>query len=336
MFARRIQAAAAGQSATPRRRHRRAGLIAATVAGAAGLGLIVTAVVPAVAQASTKTNCQAVPSACGFPDATNTGVPAGMTLKAVPGQVTSGPGWAWNAYWQRVNVTVNGTVLSGLSVSGSINITASNVTINDDQVVTGAAEGIALSHTAGVTIENSTISGLNATSGRVDSAIDDIYGDSTGMVVKADNISECRSAVQLTGGLVTGNYIHDPGYITGDHTNGVIANGGTQQLTITHNTILNSQSQTDAISLDTNSVAGPVTNKVIENNLLAGGGYPIYGGAAFGHVTSGVLIENNVFGQGFYATSGQFGPSAYVDPTGAGNVWSGNTWDRNGATVPAP
>src|SRR6266536_2825090 len=37
--------------------------------------------------------CVTVPHACGFPDATNTGVPGGTALRSVPGQVSSGPGW---------------------------------------------------------------------------------------------------------------------------------------------------------------------------------------------------------------------------------------------------
>ena len=165
------------------------------------------------------------------------------------------------------------------------------MTINDDKAITGGDFGITLKHTADVTIENSTISGLNTTTGRVGSAIDDSYGDSTGMVVQDNNISDFKSAVQLTTRLVTGNYIHDPGYIAGDHTNGVIANGGTGQLTISDNTILNSLSETDAVTIDTSTVPGPVSNKTIDNNLLGGGDYAIYGGTAFGHATSNIVTR---------------------------------------------
>jgi Right handed beta helix region len=280
--------------------------------------------------------CVAAPHTCGFPDATNAGVPAGMTLKAVPGQVSSGPGWHYDSADHQADVTGSGAVLSGLFLRCNLNITASNVTIKDVRVVTGGYYGISLEHTTGVTIENSTVSGLNTTAGRVNNAISDAYGDSTGMVIADNNISAFRSAIQVSTGLVTGNYIHDPGYIVGDHTNGVIANGGSEPLTIYHNTILNSLGQTDAITIDTMQVPGPVTNKVIEDNLLAGGGYPIYGGAAFGHATAHILIENNVFGQDFYRMSGQFGPVAYFDPAATGNIWSGNIWTSTGKTIPAP
>ncbi len=272
----------------------------------------------------------------GFPSAATTGVPASVALKTVPGQVSSGPGWAYNAAHKDVEVTGDGAVLAGLSISGPVQVRASHVTINDVKVVTGGDTAISLWSTAGVTIENSTISGLNTTAGRVGSAIDDRLGNSTGLVVKADNISFFKSAVQVATGLVTGNYIHDPGYITGDHTNGVIADGGTGQLTIRGNTILNNLSQTDAITLDGMTVAGPVANKTITGNLLGGGDYPIYGGTAFGHTTNHIVITNNRFSQAFYPKSGQFGAVAYFDPAAVGNVWTGNVWDTTGLVIPAP
>jgi len=325
-----------------RRRSKRIAVGAAVgVAVAGAVALVSTQLVPSPSHASThkatvQVNCQAAPTGCGYADATNSGVPSGMTLQAVPGQVSSGSGWAYSAASQEVDVTGSGAVLTGLNIPYNLNITASNVTINDSKVVTSGTFGVSIRHTAGVTIENSTISGTNATSGRLNSAISDVYGDSTGLTIKNNDITDFRSAVQLNAGTVTGNYIHDPGYITGDHTNGVISNGGTAQLTITHNTILNKLSQTDAITLDTNQTPGPVSNKTIENNLLAGGDYPIYGGTAFSHTTSNILIENNRFGQLYYPKSGQFGPVAYFNSTQPGNVWSGNMWITSGKPIPAP
>ncbi len=311
---------------------------------AAVLGVAALAVLSALAavgafngNAAALTNCAALPTSCNYPGATNTGVPAGTTLKSVPSQVSSGPGWSYNTADKAVFVTVNGTVLSGLYIPYTLVIEASNVTVKDVQVVTGGAFGIGLRHTAGVTIENSTISGLNLTTGRVDAAISDVYGDSTGEVIKDNNISEFRVGVQLETGLVEGNYIHAPGYIAGDHTDGIVnMTAGTAPLTIQDNTIFINLSQTSAISLDVFAAAGvPVANKTIENNFLAGGGYAIYAGADLGTTTSNILIEGNRFGQLYYPKSGQFGPVTYFDPAGTGNVWSGNSWDTTGQTVPS-
>jgi hypothetical protein len=290
------------------------------------------------AEAAIATNCAAKPSACGYPDATNTGVPAGTTLKQVPGQVTSGPGWSYNTSTSTVTVTANGTTLSGLAITGTLQISASNVTVNDVKVTSSGNYGISLAHTKDVTIENSIISGRDATTGRVSYAIDDVYGDSTGMIIKANNISDFRTAVQVSTGQVDSNYIHDPGYVPGDHTNGIYVNGGTQSLMIWNNTIFNSLGQTDAINLDagTPGPAAPVANKTISDNLLAGGGYTIYGGAASTSPTSNIIIQDNRFAQNYFAKGGQYGPACYFDPAGTGNKWSMNIWDTTGQAVPSP
>ncbi len=271
-------------------------------------------------------DCIMVPHACGFPDATNTGVPNGTALRTVPGQVSSGPGWHFDPGGGYVVVTARGTVLSGLSIPRSLVIDASDVTVQDVRVVTGEYFGISLRHTTGVTIEDSTISGQNLTSGRVDSAIDDVFGDSTGIVIKNDNISLFRTGVQVSTGLIADNYIHDPGYIPGDHTNGIYVAGTTEPLAIYGNTISNDLGQTDDINLDASSSGQDVANKIVVDNMLAGGGYSIYGGGARNDRTSNIVIENNEFGQLYYPQGGKYGPVAFFNLTGSGNVWSGNVW----------
>jgi parallel beta helix pectate lyase-like protein len=325
---------APGTRSSAGRRGRTLGAAVLSVAALAAVGALATGA--AKANATVLTNCAAKPSACGYPDATNTGVPAGTTLKTVPAQATSGPGWYYSATGNDVIVNVNGTVLSGLYIPYNLVINASGVTVKNVQVVASGNFGISLTHTSDVTIENSTISGLNSTTGRVGSAIDDVYGDSTGMVIQDNNISNFRTAIQVSAGLVQNNYIHDPGYVSGDHTNGFYVNGGTQPLTIVGNTIFNSQNQTDAINLDAGSAGVSVANKTIEDNFLAGGGYTIYGGDALSAPTSNIVIKNNRFGQQFSPLSGTFGAVAYYTSSGAGNVWSSNIWDTTGQAIPSP
>jgi hypothetical protein len=275
--------------------------------------------------------CVRTPLDCGFPDASDTGVPPGTSLHGVPGQVTSGPGWSWVAADDAVEVTRSGATVSGLTISGTLDITVSNVTVNRVRVSSdGGSFGISLRHAAGVTIENSTIAGRNAAAGRVGAAICDLYGDSTGLVIKADNIADFKTAIQATTGLITRNYIHNPGYVSGDHTNGILDVGTTQPLTISHNTILISLGQTDAVSLDATRGGQTIANKAIENNLLGGGSYTIYGGSSHGNTTRNITISGNVFSQAYYPSSGQFGAAAYFAAQGGGNRWAGNTWDGTG------
>lgn len=318
---------------------RRLAAAAGALAGAAAIAVTVAALAPAAAMAATATapvNCQALPSACGYPDATNSGVPAGKTLLAVPAQVAKGPGWAYSAKTNEVDVTGAGAVLAGLSFTCYVNIEANNVTLNDDSITTDNYWGVALRHTTGATVENSTIAGMDATTGEVGSAIDDVYADSTGMTIKNNNISAFKTAIQVSTGLISGNYIHNPGFVAGDHTNGILDIGTTQPLTITGNTILDSLNQTDAISLDATLTGQVIANKTVTGNLIAGGGYPIYGGTDRGATISHMTITGNRFGQGFYTLSGLYGPVAYYTTSGTANTWSNNTYDTTGTTIPAP
>jgi hypothetical protein len=280
--------------------------------------------------------CAVASDACGFPDATDTGVPKGMSLRAVPGQVSSGPGWYYDAGgW--VEVDHNGAVLTGLTMACNLDISASHVTIKDVQVEAGGANsfGITLRHTSGVTIEDSTIEGENTGTGRLMVGVKDVYGDSTGLRVLDNNISRVSTGVQVAAGLVQGNYIHDMGFMTGDHVNGVTVSGGITPLIVKHNTILVNRRQTDAISLfqDTQVEA----NKVIEHNLLAGGGYAIYGGEAPGRpAASHIVIVNNQISRIYYPSGGFYGPVAYFTTSGPGDVWSGNAWANSGRVIPGP
>jgi hypothetical protein len=316
------------------RRARRAAAVLAGAGATAALALSLSGAMSPAAQAAAQVNCQAVPSACGFPDATNSGVPATVTLQSVPAQVSSGPGWSYSAATDTVNVTGNGAVLTGLSIAGTVNVTASDVTLDDDQVVTANTYGIELRDTANDTVENSTVSGTNTTTGRLDYGIDDIFSNSTGLVIKDNNISQCRIGITAAQGLLTGNYIHNFGYLSGDHTDGIYDPEGTGQLTISGNTILVNMSQTTAIMLEDAS-GQLLANKTITGNLLAGGGYVIYAGGGYSDSAS-IVISNNRFGQGFYSLSGEYGPATQWYAAGSGNSWSGNVWDATGAAVTAP
>ena len=276
--------------------------------------------------ASSVKGCAVKPSACGYPDATNTGVPAGTVLRSVPGQVSSGPGWHWDSRgW--VSVDGNGAVLDGLNIPYNVDVTASNVTIKNSLMsVAGEGFGISLRHTSKVTIQDSEITGPSTGSTRLMVGIKDIYGDSTGTQILRNDIARTSTGVQMESGLIQDNYIHDMGYKSGDHLNGITSNGSTALLTIRHNTVLNSFDQTDAISLFEDF--GVQANRTIDNNLVAGGGYTIYGGAnPGGAATSNIHITNNRFSRLYYPNGGSYGPVTAYAPGGAGNTWTGNIWD---------
>lgn len=276
--------------------------------------------------------CAARPSACGYPDASSAGVPAGKTLVSVPSQATSGPGWHYDSRgW--VEIDGNGAVFDGYAVATNVDVSASNVTIRNTRILVGGESfGISLRHTANVTIESSQITAPDAGTNRLLVGIKDIYGDSTGLRVLRNDISRASTGVQVEAGLIQDNYIHDLGFTTGDHVNGTTSNGGTGQLNIVHNTIFNAIDQTDAISLFQDF--GPQANRVIDNNLLAGGGYTIYAGANAGKesTATNIHVTNNRISRMYYPNGGSYGPLAAYNPAG-GNTLTGNIWDETGTPV---
>jgi hypothetical protein len=284
----------------------------------------------------TPANCSNAPHLCGFPDATNSGVPAKMQKKLlnVPGQVSSGPGWQFNpGGW--VEVSGNGAVLKGLNIPYNVDVTASNVTIEDDVIVnTGDDFGVSIRHSHNVTVKDCAISSPYADSRRLMVGVKDVYGDATGIKVIGNNIWHTATGVQIGAGVIASNYIHSMGFKSGDHVNGITVNGSTTPLTIRHNTVFVNLDQTDAISLFQDF--GVEANKLIKDNLVAGGGYSIYGGAKSGGPQSyNIRIIGNRFSRKYYSNGGQFGPAAYFD-SGRGNVWSGNIWDGTEAAVSSP
>ena len=282
---------------------------------------------------STGMNCATKPSACGFPDASNSGVPAGTTLRSVPGQLTSGPGWHYDSRgW--IAVDGDGAVLDAITTTASIDVTANNVTIKNSRLtVKGETWAIATRHTTNVTIQSNDITAPARTgSSRLMVGIKDIYGDSANLKVIDNDISFTSTGVQIESGTIQDNFIHDLGYLAGDHLNGITSNGGSTALLIKHNTVLNDYQQTDAISLFQDF--GAQRNRTIDNNLIAGGGYTLYSGANPGKesTATGIKVTNNRFSRIYFANSGYYGPSTAYTSAG-GNIWSGNIWDDTGKTV---
>jgi hypothetical protein len=155
--------------------------------------------------------------------------------------------------------------------------------------------------------------------------VKDIYGDITGTVIKNCDISGVSTGLQMTDGDIEDNYIHDMGMASGDHINGTTSNAGSiKNLLIQHNTVFNQFDQTDAISLFEDF--GAEHGVTINDNLVAGGGYSIYGGQNAGGATAtNIKITNNMFSTKFYPNGGSFGPMAAIG-TGSGDVTTGNTW----------
>jgi len=275
---------------------------------------------------SSKVSTMPAVSTTGFPGASDTGAPARTALTTVgPGGLTSGPGWVYEPRgW--VEVTGSNVTLQDLYIPFNVDISsASNVTVKDDEIYGAGAEwGVSLRHDKNVTIEADSIYGPPGCSAQMYEGVSDIYGDSTGTRIIGDDIWNTAGPVSIGNGLIEGTYIHDLTQCGSEHNDGIGVNSGSTSLVIDHNTVLDPLDQTCAICLF--SDFGQVQNVTIEDNLLAGGDYALYGGLSGNEgasSTPGVTITGNEFSTVYYPAGGTFGPDAHV---WSGDVWSGNTW----------
>lgn len=271
-----------------------------------------------------------------YPDADTTGPTiAHSELKRVgfgAGEVKSGNGWSLDSRgWVAVNEP--GAVFEGFITDLNVNVFTTNATVRNNIITsTGADYNISLRHASGAVIENNIIHGQSATN-PCDNGIRGIYGDDDNITIRGNEIYWCASGVNHLnmGGLIEDNYIHslgDPCDFSDPncgHFNGIQLGAGFGPLmTIRHNTIFNPAQATDAIMLANDD--GEQTNRVIDNNLLGGGGYTFYGsGWATANATN-IKFTNNKFTTRFFPNSGSLGPVAHWQAGKAGNVWSGNTW----------
>ena len=280
-----------------------------------------------------------VPSACGFPDITNTGVRFIGPLVIVNGNVT---------------LSTAGMVYENRDVRGCIRITAKNVTIRNVKVRCASDYPIGI---------NTGPAGHIWESADANALIEDVEIDHAGFFVGKGIAFDGYTArrVYYHNGAdcfhVQFNVTVEDSYCplgpdsggdafctagSGAHWDGIQSDEG-NHIVLRHNTIRNPCKQTSAILMSTNTL--PIGNVTIEGNLMAGGGWTVYcatgeGGPVFGFE----IFKNNRISRSFYRwppqedhvngdVGGFYGP---FTSCGASNVeMSGNVWDETGLPIPA-
>ena len=255
-------------------------------------------------------NCLPNPHLCGFPDATNTGwQPTGVVLKTVPGEVSSGTGWSWDARDSMIRVTGTGAVLDGLDVNGSIAVLADNVTIKRSRIVSGDYYPIRYfdNDNTGLLIEDTEIAG---TSPDVTSSV--AFANYTARRVNMHGAADGFKADSNV--LIEDSYVHDLGIGADTHNDGLQSTGGSG-VTFRHSTCIISDGSNACFQL-----GDDVSDILVTDSLLDGGGWVI---------NMGDSGTNRVF------TNNRFGHSAAYGPIGSGGsyTWSGNVWDDTGAVI---
>jgi hypothetical protein len=246
-----------------------------------------------------------------WPDASNTGVPAGTTLTP-SGSVT---------------VAVAGAVVSGLDVSGCLVIEADNVTIEDTRIRHGTCSDrfnidTGTGQYTGILIEDVEIDGQNEDTGQ-----DDGIGFA-GFTCLRCNIHGVGEGANVTDDVTfEDSWIHDLHYAEGEHIEDVVSNGGSS-LELLHNTFDAGATPGTSSAVSLYGDFGPITNVVIKGNMFnTGGSYCLYAGGSPGKkypIAKNVSVIGNDFGTKYYPRCGIYGPQTGFAVEG-GNTWSGNT-----------
>jgi hypothetical protein len=276
-------------------------------------------------------NCMPKPSACGYPDMTNTGTLPGITRTAVSGTVT---------------LSTAGQLYENKTVTGSIVVTASNVTIRNVKVINTAYWAIS-SRSQNGNPQNLQIQDVEI----------DLQGDEDSYGILEDNFTAVRTLIHNgsdCGHLGANATFRDsfcsvgpdtnndgyadsttfcnqnaPGSSSPPHFDGYSTDGGSNQV-YDHNTIRNPCSQTSAILISSNS--GSVSKVSITDNLLDGGGYTLYCAATSPGVSGGETVTGNRIARNYRPQGGYYGPVAYCSGGGV-TSWGGNVWDDTGASI---
>lgn len=284
--------------------------------------------------ASHQVNCFAQPSRCGYPDATNTGVPPGTELTP-SGSVT---------------VTDNGANLTGLRISGTVTVAADNVTIENSRITggPGGSGSFAVILNKGAdhfALVNSEVSGPQSRNGGLESAVWNHYGNLGATAIRS-YFHGCADCWEGPGTFLDDYMVVDAAY-RGSHDENIYVCGGAVR--VNHSTLLNRHRQTAAVFGDTDSCGG--NRFTVTNSLLAGGGFVLYPQANSDSRTGTTRIVGNRFARcrtapvydarsggtdcrggpdsnGLFPYGGYYSVSAYYYG-GPGQVWKKNVWDDN-------
>jgi hypothetical protein len=283
----------------------------------------------AIAAHAGAAGCFATPSACGYPDATNAGVPAGTALTTISSVTLSA-----------------GQTLEGKTVTNGVRVTGANVTIRNSVIKTpsGGSGSTAIELGSGATnftIEHSEVTGNGSKTNAPESNVWNHYNNAGFRVIGSylhgvpDNIEGGVAEVRDSFIAVDAEY-------PGAHSEDIYLCGA--DANVQHSTLYNESDETSLIFGD--GICGKGNAVTVENSLLAGGGFMLQPNSK--GVSAPVRIVNNRVGRclttahqdsgggyecasgkdanGFWPRGGHYGLDTEL---GSSAVWSGNVWDDN-------
>ena len=269
-----------------------------------------------VASTTTTATAPAVVTSTTRPSASNTGVPAGTTLRQHRGNLT---------------ITTPGATYDRLDIHGFVNVKAPNVKITRSIIRGGRAThsiGLVTNTTAtatGLVIEDSEIvpehpsvwldgvKGANFTLRRVDvrGTVDNVKVHGDNVVIENSWLHDSRY------------YSRDPHHRDGSHNDGVQVLGG-RNIRIRNNTITGARNAALQVTQDFSAT----TDVQFTGNYADGGGCTVNLAHDDRSSMSGITVRDNRFGR-----NTRYDNCAIVATRKTSLTASNNVWDDTGAAV---
>ncbi|WP_028659476.1 hypothetical protein [Nocardioides insulae] len=210
-------------------------------------------------------------------------------------------------------VTRDGAVVRNLRIRGQLTIEADDVLVENVHVYSGASYGI-LVRGKRATIQWTTIQGTpGATLAGL--AADEV-GSFRAIRIRVMDVEDGVRLSNLC--VLRRSFIYRLAGHSGSHYDGVTADGY-RGWRIMGNRILNRHAQTSAVWIGDPRYAPSAG--LLQNNILAGGGYTLYAGPSTG---LGLRVIGNRFSTAGFPRAGRWGPVTAW--SAAGNEWRDNTW----------
>jgi hypothetical protein len=234
-----------------------------------------------------------------------------------PDASTTGPSGPLAESFGNVTVSTAGAVVENRKINGCVNVTAPDVTIRNSRVLCAGTSAV-LSGSTNLLVEDTEVDCLdgagrtgitwrNYTARRVD-------------VHSCDNVTWAESNV-----LIVDSYLHDPIPCCGPsnpHTDSIQIPTNGSNIVVRHNRVYGGYLSQQNFGNAAITMGGNVGGIVVDDNVLAGGGYTLRcEHDDLGSGTPALRVTNNRFSTVYVATVGGFGPSAECsDEIQSGNV----------------
>ena len=265
-------------------------------------------------------------------------MPAGTVLSAYTGSCTI-----------TAAVTIDAKTVN---CPGGVAVKAAGVVIRNSKVIGPIAIDTDVNRSWSLTLSDSEVDAGNVTAtaaignGNVTITRANIHGGHNAL-----QCEEHSSRCTITDSWIHGQYL---GATSADHLAGIgvfgaltpcqgpDANGVPACFAAVHNSILceplpNSADGGCTADLAILNQFGPLHGALVQNNLFranVGAAYCTYGGFNANNASDHIVYTGNVFERGTNSKCAAYGAVTSFDSSGAGNLWSNNSWD-NGTPVQA-